>query len=61
MRDLHPGDAVVYIPYPGARAEDGVVVSLNTAGDAFVRYRGSETPKMTRRSDLHHALSGGAS
>jgi hypothetical protein len=54
MGDFAPGDGIVYRPYPGAPAEDGVVVRT-TDEYVFVRYRGSETPKATRREDLRHA------
>lgn len=45
------GAAVVYQPYPGARAEDGDIVSVGT-GLVFVLYVGDRTPKGTRAEDL---------
>jgi hypothetical protein len=45
------GDAVVYLPYDGATAEDGVVVRTNETY-VFVLYRGDDTPKATRPEDL---------
>lgn len=51
-----PGDGVVYRPYPGAPAEDGVVTALSTDPTlVFVRYR-DQAPdaagKATRVADL---------
>ena len=52
--EFHEGDRVVYHPYPGAPAEDGVVTGLsNDPSLVFVRYAsqhpgapGQATPKV---------------
>ena len=52
--DFQVGDGVVYRPYEGAQAEDGVVVRLSSDPSlVFVRYRnqhpsapGQATPKV---------------
>lgn len=54
MREFQVGDGVVYRPYPGAPAEDGVVTKLsNDPSLVFVRYstqhpgaHGQATPKI---------------
>lgn len=51
------GDWVVYIPYPGAQAEDGEVTEVRGNGIVMVLYRGDRTAKATREADLHRGLS----
>lgn len=53
---IHPtkedtGRGVVYEPYSGAQAEDGVITSFNDVF-VFVRYAGDQHSKATRREDL---------
>jgi len=45
------GRAVVYVPYPGAQAEDGTITSVND-DYVFVRYAGDNASKATRPEDL---------
>ena len=49
--DEDVGRSVVYTPYPGARAEDGVITSVND-DYVFVRYTGDQNAKATRYEDL---------
>lgn len=48
-RDI--GRSVVYTPHEGAKAEDGVITSLND-DYVHVRYAGGNGSKATRREDL---------
>jgi hypothetical protein len=45
------GRLVVYIPYEGATAEEGVITSMNKSF-VFVRYKSSNTSQATGRSRL---------
>lgn len=51
------GRGVVYRPRPDAPAEDGQIVSMRALGAGLVHvlYRGDETPKSTRLTDLEPA------
>lgn len=47
------GQAVTYLPHPGAPVEDGKVKSVNPeTGVAIVLYDGDQTAKATRIIDL---------
>jgi len=45
------GVGVVYQPHPGAQAEDGDIVAVNSTF-VMVRYVGDRTAKATRPEDL---------
>ena len=45
------GTGVVYRPYPGAKAEDGVITGVNEEY-VLVHYVGDRAPKATRPEDL---------
>jgi hypothetical protein len=45
------GRSVIYVPYPGAKAEDGVITSVND-DYVFVRYAGDNGSKATAYKDL---------
>lgn len=49
------GRRVSYLPYPGAEPELGDILWLNGAGEPFVLFDGSTTPKLTLSRDLSWA------
>lgn len=49
------GRRVSYLPYPGAELELGRILWLNGAGEPFVMFDGSTTPKLTLGATLSWA------